>query len=596
MIGATLKTITIPLSASVPAGGTITANYPSGESRKSYMSAGAVLVIGENNVYTSGFSLTLGASSFTVTNPGAAILSGTTVRLALKTPAENAGTSLAALAATVGYVEYAGSPIGNLTPDFIGQRCQDTSTGLFYVAQTATSAGWRMSVVDGAIDIRSYGAKCDGQAVYDAVVTGASAGSMTLTSATANFTAADVGKLCAHKPRTASGNYTRFGTITAVNSSTSITISVSGVTATTGQLFVWGTNDQTAITNALAAGLSSKRPVYFPNGITCASAQIVVPTGVTICGSGNTTTVGYARNFEYRNSSLVLLAYDATSGGFIKLGSGVAAERGSNIYDMNIDCLDLQSQCVNTDGTTRGNHVRGVTLVRGTDTTYQSSASSVTESCTIIQNQLGTCAKIAGDSRFINNYVFGAGNGFHGVHINSSDVYCGQNHIWKDSDTASALGSAVYINVFGGVTSSPSKGSITIEGNQFDTSFGPHILIDVAASTYGRAVAIVGNHGFQNDSVPNATYPCIKINVGASGSLRALSIVGNVFQGSWNDNTKGQYTYLIDGSGITGTVIATTCYGNMADNCAALYNSFAPTTTAGNSVIPGAVATAVTTG
>ena len=148
------------------------------------MSAGAVLVIGDNNIYTSGFSLTLGASSFTVTNPGAAILSGTTVRLALKTPAENAGTSLAALAATVGYVEYAGSPIGNLTPDFIGQRCQDTSTGLFYVAQTATSAGWRMSVVDGAIDIRSYGAKCDGQAVYDAVVTGASAGSMTLTSAT----------------------------------------------------------------------------------------------------------------------------------------------------------------------------------------------------------------------------------------------------------------------------------------------------------------------------------------------------------------------------------------------------------------------------
>ena len=110
------------------------------------MSAGAVLVIGENNVYTSGFSLTLGASSFTVTNPGAAILSGTTVRLALKTPAENAGTSLAALAATVGYVEYAGSPIGNLTPDFIGQRCQDTTTGLFYIAQTVTSAGWRLNL------------------------------------------------------------------------------------------------------------------------------------------------------------------------------------------------------------------------------------------------------------------------------------------------------------------------------------------------------------------------------------------------------------------------------------------------------------------
>ena len=458
---------------------------------------------------------------------------------------------------------------------------------------------------NGALDIRGFGAKCDGQVVYDAVTTGASASSMTLTSATANFTAADVGKLCAHKPRTASGNYTRYGTITAVNSSTSITINVSGVTATTGQLFVWGSDDKTAITAAMTAAASAKKPVYLPNAITCAGSQITVPTGVTFFGSGNATCVDYARTFEYWNSTLVLLAFEPASGGFVKMGNnglgvgGGGGTRGTNIYDMNIDCLDLAAQAIAIDtgsNFTRGNHMRGVTAVRGTAQTAALSPSSVTEHCTFIQNQLGSCVKLGGDSRFVNNYVFGSGNGFHGIHANSGDVYIGFNHIWKDSDTASALGSAIYVEIWGGVTSTPSKGSISIHGNEFDTSFGAHIWIDVAANTYGRAVDIVGNHGFQNDSVPNATYPCIKISVAAGGSLRALTVMGNAFQGSWNDNTKGQYTYLIDGSGITGTVIASSVIGNVADNCAAIYNSFTPTTSSGNSVIAGAVATVVTTG
>lgn len=46
------------------------------------------------------------------------------------------------LAAAVGYVEYAGSPVGNLTPDFVGQQCQNTSTGVFYDAIGTTSADW----------------------------------------------------------------------------------------------------------------------------------------------------------------------------------------------------------------------------------------------------------------------------------------------------------------------------------------------------------------------------------------------------------------------------------------------------------------------
>lgn len=47
------------------------------------------------------------------------------------------------IAAGAGYVEYAGSPVGNLTPDFVGQRCFDTTAGAFYLATSTTAAGWK---------------------------------------------------------------------------------------------------------------------------------------------------------------------------------------------------------------------------------------------------------------------------------------------------------------------------------------------------------------------------------------------------------------------------------------------------------------------
>lgn len=48
------------------------------------------------------------------------------------------------LAAAVGYVEYAGSPVGALTPEFVGQRCLDTVGRSFYVALGTASADWTL--------------------------------------------------------------------------------------------------------------------------------------------------------------------------------------------------------------------------------------------------------------------------------------------------------------------------------------------------------------------------------------------------------------------------------------------------------------------
>lgn len=46
-------------------------------------------------------------------------------------------------AAQLGYLENAGSPVGSVTPDFIGQRCLDTTNGLLYTAVGATNADWQ---------------------------------------------------------------------------------------------------------------------------------------------------------------------------------------------------------------------------------------------------------------------------------------------------------------------------------------------------------------------------------------------------------------------------------------------------------------------
>ncbi len=46
------------------------------------------------------------------------------------------------------YETYAGTPVGNVTPDFIGQVCLDTSNSRFYMAYGTTSSSWKLMSSD----------------------------------------------------------------------------------------------------------------------------------------------------------------------------------------------------------------------------------------------------------------------------------------------------------------------------------------------------------------------------------------------------------------------------------------------------------------
>lgn len=45
------------------------------------------------------------------------------------------------------HVESAGSPVGALVPEFIGQECFDTTGGHFYKATGLTAADWKQTTV-----------------------------------------------------------------------------------------------------------------------------------------------------------------------------------------------------------------------------------------------------------------------------------------------------------------------------------------------------------------------------------------------------------------------------------------------------------------
>jgi hypothetical protein len=114
-------------------------------------------------------------------------------------------------------------------------------------------------------DVRNYGAKGDTRYVTDAVLTNTST---TVTSATAAFTAADVGKVVYAIEDTVPGTVRLpVGTIVTVNSATSITASIAATLDDTGAWLVLGTDDTTAIQAAAAAAFAAVgKTLYFPAG------------------------------------------------------------------------------------------------------------------------------------------------------------------------------------------------------------------------------------------------------------------------------------------------------------------------------------------
>lgn len=169
-------------------------------------------------------------------------------------------------------------------------------------------------------NVQAYGALGDARKVTDAALTNAS---LTVTSATASFTSADVGKIVYGVESGTGLLRLPRGTIAAVNSSTSITVSVAATGTYTSIYLVLGTDDTTAIKNAVVAAQAANAPamVYAPSGgylfkeclISYASGTI---NGITFRGDGSGVTT------FFMDPTFDLASTTTNSGAFIKYTGG----------------------------------------------------------------------------------------------------------------------------------------------------------------------------------------------------------------------------------------------------------------------------------
>lgn len=163
------------------------------------------------------------------------------------------------------------------------------------VAIGGASSGGGGGLDLGWFDVMSYGALVDGRMVTDAVST---SGSTAASSATAAYTAADVGKLY----EVTNGTSVHVTTIAAYVSPTQITLAAAPSFSATGCTAYIATDDATAVQNAVnAAEAAGGGTVYFPAGIcgyrgalqdtSRSNAQLLLPRRDTVTATPITVTL-----------------------------------------------------------------------------------------------------------------------------------------------------------------------------------------------------------------------------------------------------------------------------------------------------------------
>ena len=181
-----------------------------------------------------------------------------------------------------------------------------------------------------------FGGKGDGVVLSDAAIT---SGDATLTSASAAFVAADVGKAIMVKGAGTSGG-ALVTTIASRNSATSVELSATASTTVSGATAIYGSDDTTAIVAAEAAAVAAGGRVRIPHGNWIVTSK-VAPTGhVELAGSmfKGTTICSFVDDYWLETT---------TSGKTVAIrnlkwrGTGSGASGGVNLFDNTDRVIEL---------------------------------------------------------------------------------------------------------------------------------------------------------------------------------------------------------------------------------------------------------------
>ncbi len=173
-----------------------------------------------------------------------------------------------------------------------------------------------------AIIGKSYSITANGQFVYDAVSV---LNSYTITSATANFSQNDVGKIVFGISSLGTATSPPQGTIQSVVDAHTITVSVKASANHTGVILGWGTDDTAACNAAWAAALAAETFLVLPSGnifvqqslFNASTAQTDAFTRpVGLVSDGGTTCLCPTPNFDFST------AKSSSAGLFFDVGAG----------------------------------------------------------------------------------------------------------------------------------------------------------------------------------------------------------------------------------------------------------------------------------
>lgn len=289
------------------------------------------------------------------------------------------------IAAASGYVEYGGSPVGVLTPDFIGQVCQDTTTGVFYSAQGTTSSDWTAtgSKLLPSMFVGVSSASVAGDEIFNVTRVDANAGALTrplmslfehaVAPAVAPGVTTDFHCIDARVYGSSANinSTTRFycieGKATCQKASGSMarTVGVMGSSVMTGA----GTVDlavgmQTDVQNTGAGTVTEGVGIYIPNAVNSGGGTLTTSYGIKIenqtAGSTNYsiyTSQGRVRFFggtaiPAGGTAGVGVAFSSTSNFGVFFGSGapsLAAAKGS-LYLRSDGSTTNDRAYINTNG------------------------------------------------------------------------------------------------------------------------------------------------------------------------------------------------------------------------------------------------------
>lgn len=222
---------------------------------------------------------------------------------------------------------------GVVAPDGNGYICLLDNTN----HQPPNATYWRLYVAGGAatlatvrtpgsvqqpvFNVHAFGAKGDLRTVFDGAIT---TGTAFLTSVSAVFTLADVGKVV-HLPGAGPAGAPLVTTIASFQSSLQVTLASSASASVSGASLTWGTDDSGAISAAIAAAWAVAGIVVLAGLGYMLYAPLVLPVGdadsprvtdrrLTICGQGAPWTYGNYQSNTHDHNYGTRLFYARTDG------------------------------------------------------------------------------------------------------------------------------------------------------------------------------------------------------------------------------------------------------------------------------------------